>query len=544
MAATNAVVGVPKGAPTLTGSSDGILLTIVKYLGLTILNAFGLILLYTFLNQENIGLAAVVGIIVLGTNIIVFVTKLSPLRWMLPGLALVVLLVLYPISYTLQTAFTNMGSLGDDPHPLPKGRAADQIVRQGGMVSSADALVYDYVGYKSDTGLYGVWLNRTAEDGTLETLFVTQASFAAVDGALAEPPANYENYALMTEDQMRTERRALQTITDWGDGSITVVVERRSANVSLGGMLSRYDLTSADTITDRETGATYIADDGQGFFVNENNRSDRLVPGYITGVGFGNFQRLFGDPRLRGPLIDIFVWTVTFSIASVMLTFVMGLLMAMVLNDPRLPGKFIIRSLLIIPYALPGVISIVVWRAMLNTNLGVITDLAETLTGSRPQFLLDPWLAKASILLVNTWLGYPYMMLVCSGALQSISSDVYEAAAVDGAKPSQRFWNITLPLLLVSVGPLLIASFTFNFNNYLLIEALTTGNPPIPSSPVPAGYTDILISYTYSLAFGNDRGADYGYASAIAIVIFVIVAVVTLIQFRFTRQWEQVGENV
>jgi len=186
----------------------------------------------------------------------------------------------------------------------------------------------------------------------------------------------------------------------------------------------------------------------------------------------------------------------------------------------------------------------VVWRAMLNTNLGVITDLAETLTGSRPQFLLDPWLAKASILLVNTWLGYPYMMLVCSGALQSISSDVYEAAAVDGAKPSQRFWNITLPLLLVSVGPLLIASFTFNFNNYLLIEALTTGNPPIPSSPVPAGYTDILISYTYSLAFGNDRGADYGYASAIAIVIFVIVAVVTLIQFRFTRQWEQVGENV
>jgi ABC-type sugar transport system permease subunit len=136
------------------------------------------------------------------------------------------------------------------------------------------------------------------------------------------------------------------------------------------------------------------------------------------------------------------------------------------------------------------------------------------------------------------------MMLVCSGALQAIPSEVYEAAAVDGAKPWQRFWQITLPLLLVSVGPLLIASFTFNFNNYLLIEALTGADAPsIPNSPVPARYTDILISYTYNIAFGN-RGADYGYASALTIVIFVIVASVTLMQYRFTKTWETVGENV
>ncbi|HRF97749.1 MAG TPA: ABC transporter permease subunit, partial [Aggregatilineales bacterium] len=100
------------------------------------------------------------------------------------------------------------------------------------------------------------------------------------------------------------------------------------------------------------------------------------------------------------------------------------------------------------------------------------------------------------VLLVNLWLGYPYMMLISSGALQSIPSEVYEAAAVDGANPQQRFWQITLPLLLVTLGPLLIGSFVYNFNNYMLIAALTGGNPPIPDSPVPAGYTDILISYT------------------------------------------------
>jgi ABC-type sugar transport system permease subunit len=135
------------------------------------------------------------------------------------------------------------------------------------------------------------------------------------------------------------------------------------------------------------------------------------------------------------------------------------------------------------------------------------------------------------------------MMLICSGALQSIPSEVYEAASVDGASPWQKFWGITLPLLLVAVGPLLIGSFVYNFNNYLLITALTQGNPPINGSPIPGvGYTDILISYVYKSAFSNQ--ADYGYASAITIIIFLMVAAITLVQYRFTRTWEQVGENV
>jgi ABC-type sugar transport system permease subunit len=181
---------------------------------------------------------------------------------------------------------------------------------------------------------------------------------------------------------------------------------------------------------------------------------------------------------------------------------------------------------------------------MLNQNLGIITNtIADTFGVRIPWFTDDVW-AKVAIILVNLWLGYPYMMLVCSGALQAIPSDVYEAAAVDGATPGQRFWKITLPLLLVTVGPLLIASFVFNFNNYLIIELLTQGDPQMPNTPTPAGATDILISYTYGLAFGSNRGADYGYASAITIIIFLIVAAATMLQYRFTRSWEEVGENV
>jgi ABC-type sugar transport system permease subunit len=136
------------------------------------------------------------------------------------------------------------------------------------------------------------------------------------------------------------------------------------------------------------------------------------------------------------------------------------------------------------------------------------------------------------------------MMLICSGALQAIPSDIYEAAEVDGASIWQRFWGITLPLLLVAVGPLLIASFTFNFNNFTVIYAYNEGRPPIPGTPTPAGYTDILISYTFRLAFESGRGAEYGYAAAMTIVIFLIVASITLFQYRFMGQWEEVSENV
>jgi ABC-type sugar transport system permease subunit len=115
---------------------------------------------------------------------------------------------------------------------------------------------------------------------------------------------------------------------------------------------------------------------------------------------------------------------------------------------------------------------------------------------------------------------------------------------VDGANSWQCFWKITMPLLLMSVGPLLISSFAMNFNNFTVIYLYNSGGPPIPGTSTPAGYTDILISYTYRLAFASGRGSDYGYASAITIIIFIVVAAITLFNFRFTRVWEEVSENV
>ena len=537
MAVANAQVGAPSGVPTSSLPPPNPIATALKFIGLMAFNAFTLILVYAFFQDGNYGLAAVFAVIMLGMNIIAFVPALYPLRWMAPGLALVTLLVIYPIIFTVSTAFTNYR----DGNLFPKTQAIQQIIRVGGTLAAADTVEYSYQIYQNTDGDYALWLTRPLDDGSgAETLFVRQGSIEPVADAPAEPPADYQGFAPATASRAALDVRR---ITDWGTGTDVVSVGRSTAERAASSRENRYIYDEAtDSITDRQTDAVYTADETAGVFRSRSGAT--LQPGYRVGVGLANFQRMVSEPGLAGPLVQIFTWTVVFAFLSVVFCFVMGLVMALVLNDPRMPLRPLIRSLLIIPYAIPGVISIVVWRGMLNLNLGVVTNVWETLFNVRPGFLIDPWLAKASILLVNTWLGYPYMMLVCSGALQAIPSEVYEAAAVDGARPWQRFWQITLPLLLVSVGPLLIASFTFNFNNYLLIEALTGADAPrIPNSPVPARYTDILISYTYNIAFGN-RGSDYGYASALTIVIFLVVASVTLMQYRFTKTWETVGENV
>jgi len=148
------------------------------------------------------------------------------------------------------------------------------------------------------------------------------------------------------------------------------------------------------------------------------------------------------------------------------------------------------------------------------------------------------------VLLVNTWLGFPYMFLITTGALQSIPKELLEAAKVDGATSRQSFWKITFPLLLVSISPLLIGAFAFNFNNFTLIFLLTGGGPPIVGADVAVGYTDILISFTYDLAIAGGRGYQFGLAASVTTIIFLIVLLISAISFRYSKRLERVYGNL
>jgi arabinogalactan oligomer/maltooligosaccharide transport system permease protein len=172
---------------------------------------------------------------------------------------------------------------------------------------------------------------------------------------------------------------------------------------------------------------------------------------------------------------------------------------------------------------------------MFNRDFGLINRLF----GLDVNWLGEPWTARVAVLLVQLWMGYPYMFLVATGALQAVPDEVKEAARVDGAGRFTILRKVTLPLVLVALFPLLIASFAFNFNNFNAIYLTTGGGPFPPDSPM-AGATDLLITYTYRLAFGG-QGAQYGLAAAISLFIFVIVAVISLVSFRRARAMEEVN---
>lgn len=502
------------------------------YLGLIILDAFALYLIYAFAADGVWELALTIAVVTFGVNVINLRAGLYALRWIAPALALMTLLVVFPIIYTVYVSFTNYG----DGNLLTKTQVINLLAQQTYLPEGGK--VYSWDLYQDAAGEYALWLTDEAGDGAF--YFATLRSFAPVTTAAAEPPAAYQGYRQLSRGE---SLRALSVAQDLAFGSATMrigIAGRRDA----GEFARRYEfLADEDAVLDHKSGALYYADYASGQFTN--SAGDTLFTGFITSIGFKNYQNFIDRDDIRGPLARIFLWTVGFSLASVFSTFALGLFFALLLQNKRIPFKRIFRTLLIIPWPIPGLISVAIWRGMLNSNLGVVSNIIRALGLEPPPFFIDPGWAKFGILLVNLWLGYPYFMLVCSGALAAIPGDMYEAAEVDGANWWQKFRGLTLPLLLVAVGPLLIASFTYNFNNFIIIEAFNEGGPPmIEAGTLPAGHTDILISYAFRLAFGGGRGSDFGLASAITIIIFLMVAGVTLSQYRLTKGWEETSENV
>jgi maltose/maltodextrin transport system permease protein len=166
-----------------------------------------------------------------------------------------------------------------------------------------------------------------------------------------------------------------------------------------------------------------------------------------------------------------------------------------------------------------------VFKGLFNQNFGEINAILDAVLGVRPAWFSDPFLAKSMLLIVNTWLGYPYIMILCTGLIKAIPADLYEASAIAGAKPLTNFFRITA---------LLISAFAFNFNNFVLISLLTDGRPDYLNTKLPAGQTDILVSYTYRIAF-TDAGANFGLAAAISTLIFLMVAILSLANLKLAQ---------
>ncbi|MDQ0150731.1 arabinogalactan oligomer/maltooligosaccharide transport system permease protein [Eubacterium multiforme] len=254
-------------------------------------------------------------------------------------------------------------------------------------------------------------------------------------------------------------------------------------------------------------------------------------------VGFKNFIEVFTGP-FKEVFFPVLAWNIIFALLSTGLTFLLGLVVAMAVNNPNMKERGIYRAILIIPWALPATVAVLSWQGLLNGSYGAINNLLIHLHFiSKPiEWLTDPTMARISIIMVNVWLGFPYMMNVCLGALGAIPDSYYEAADVDGASKFLQFRKITLPSLAQTAYPLLISSFAFNFNNFGSAFLITEGGPPRIATQF-AGYTDILASVNYKLSTQFGR---FDIASTISIILFLVLATMSYYQMKMSGQFEEV----
>lgn len=471
-------------------------------------------------------------IVLVAVNAVYFTKGSLPLKYLIPGLVFLVVYQLFTMLFTGYLSFTNYGTghLDSKDAAISSIQASNVVPVEGGQEYAVVPIEQDgtvsMLVTDPTTGTVRIGTNDGFTDVAEGDVQRTGEQVTGVTGYQSLNLAS-----LSGSPELKAQWDALNPPINAEEGTYLRAISITRAREARSGF--RYD-EAQDAMINTQTNEVFPANNDDGAFVNEAS-AQRLNPGWTVRVGFSNYVTLFTDQTIRSAFLPTMAWTFAFAILTTFLNFSLGLLLALILQERRMGGKGIYRVLLIIPYGLPVILTALVWQGMLNTDFGIINQI---LSANIP-WLNDPWLARFSVLMVNLWMGFPYFFLVCSGALTAIPGDLKEAAFVDGASGRYAFRTVVLPLLLVATAPLLITTFAFNFNNYTLIALLTNGGP-FQGSVINGGSTDLLINYTLRIAF-TPANQQMGLASAIAMIIFIIVGSVSAYGFRLTRKLEEIG---
>ncbi|MDZ5671252.1 maltodextrin ABC transporter permease MdxF [Bacillus stercoris] len=255
----------------------------------------------------------------------------------------------------------------------------------------------------------------------------------------------------------------------------------------------------------------------------------------IDWVGFKNFLNIFFLGSYRETFVNVLSWTVIWTICATTLQIILGIVTALFVNQDFIKGKRIFRMIFLFPWAVPAFITIMSFSNMFNDSIGAVNAQVIPLFNHLPFVELpaiawktDPFWTKTALIMIQTWLGFPYIYVMVTGVLQAIPGELYEAAKIDGATFIQRFRHITFPMILFATAPVMITQYTFNFNNFSIIYLFNEGGPG--SAGAGAGSTDILISWIYKLTTGTSP--QYSVAAAVTLLISFIVIGISLIAFK------------
>lgn len=502
---------------------------LVKLLIMAVINAFGLMGIFAAFQAQSWLILAAAVILLVAADVVYFTKRALPLKYLLPGLAFLLVFQVFIFGYTAYIAFTNYGAghVGSQEQAVQAALAQGERVVEGSPTYPLSVVERD--------GKLGFAI---VDDGEIKAGSADQPLETVGDAAGSGAPKDVPGWTIVPRNQLIGDQAMQQQVIDLrvpvsadpNDGSLRTR-DATSASVYLSTLT--WD-AEAQTVTDTATGTVYRATSGGNFVADDGTA---LPTGWTVNVGFDNFARLFTDPAMFQPLAMVTIWTFVWAFLSVAIPFALGLLFAIIFNDERIKGRKLLRTLFILPYAFPAFMSALLFRGMFNSEFGVINQVF--FGGASIDWLGDPWLARLAVLFVNVWLTYPYYFLVCTGAIQALPADALEAASTDGAGRTRQLRSIILPLVLVATAPLLISSFAFSFNNFTIIYMFNNGGPAIPGAPYALGATDILISAIWDISGVSGGKADYGLASALSILVFIVVGVISAIAFRQTKKLEE-----
>jgi ABC-type sugar transport system permease subunit len=271
---------------------------------------------------------------------------------------------------------------------------------------------------------------------------------------------------------------------------------------------------------------------------------DHIPPNSLVDwVGLENFKTMFVQSyggAWAGSFLRVSVWTVIWAVFSTFSCFFAGFFFAVILQDRRIKLPKLYRTVFILPYAIPTMLSLFVWANLLNGTFGPINRTLMhfgMITKAIP-WLSDPFMAKVTLILVNVWIGFPYSMILITSSMTAISKSLYEASTIDGANKWQQFKSITFPLVMYQLKPILIMQFAGNINNFGAVFFLTGGGPALQDTiATQAGATDILISWIYKLTMNTPN--MYNLASVLSILVFLVLVPFALYNFIRTKSFRE-----
>ena len=512
--------------PRLISAFSGTVGVAMKIALLSLSNALAVWAAYVLLDRRQWIAVVILAAATVAIDLVYFGRRTLPAKFLIPGTLFMLAFQIVPIIYTIDVAFTNYST----GHITSKASAIKQI-EVTSLQPPPNAKQYTMAPARDSSGHLVLILQDQVSGADFVGTEKGLTPLAKSDvKATAVGITAAKGYTIIKGAELFAMDRTLRAFKVPTHGESAIQAQTISTAAELEPTL-RYDAKRGAFV--RISDGQVFRDNGKGGFTSGK---EELEPGWKTGVGFANFSKIINDPLVSGPFVQIFIWTLGFAISVVFLSFGAGLLLAIVLDKKGMRFQRTYRSLILVPWAVPGFLSLLVWQGLLNDDFGVVNRILHL----HISWLFDANWAKVSCILVSFWLTVPYFFLVSMGALQSIPQELTEAARVDGGGPWQIFRRVTLPLLLVATSPLLIASFAFNFNNFNNIFLLTGGGPTQPNQPI-AGSTDILISYTYKLALATGKGQDFGLASSVSIIIFFIVATISAVSFSRTKALENLN---